>query len=345
MDCKEGLKSSGCVNTNAIRSALTELQVRYRDNFDSISIEEKKEHRAFLKEVIDIAKAIEKDTSKSMDQNDVDSTVFRMVGHFPVDAAGLPMIPTKEDVEVGINQVLNQNLLGRRHVLSPETHPSVSIESVVREDNFHHILEGPSSQNYLTNEMEVYVKLGNSDQYNYLLQQISQGRGSFSIPCWTVSRQRVMYNFNFSSPRRDTRTRAAYREIGTLITRLRQVDAQLRTIGAVPGRGGIPVLSDKLIQKEDFDVYVESFVDRIKAKPRAGAMGANTAKPSSDMSNVNTTNDKETLHSWLCTRTRVDRRKHQETLEPLVDERIDILLKLSQIDPDEFPFVVERDFK
>jgi hypothetical protein len=56
-------------------------------------------------------------------------------------------------------------------------------------------------------------------------------------------------------------------------------------------------------------------------------------------------NDKVTLHNFLCTRTRVDKRKRQANLEPLVDERIEILLELAKIDQDKFPFVSEREFK
>ena len=47
----------------------------------------------------------------------------------------------------------------------------------------------------------------------------------------------------------------------------------------------------------------------------------------------------------MCTRTRVDKRKRQANLEPLVDERIEILLELAKIDQDKFPFVSEREFK
>jgi hypothetical protein len=54
---------------------------------------------------------------------------------------------------------------------------------------------------------------------------------------------------------------------------------------------------------------------------------------------------KQELHAWLCTRTRVDKSKRQAALEPLVDERIDILLKLAMFDPDQYPVVIEREFK
>ncbi len=132
--------------------------------------------------------------------------------------------------------------------------------------------------------------------------------------------RRLMMGFQFSEPRRNARTRAAYREIGTLITRLRQIDAQLKAIGAVPiniGRGGFPKLPDTLIQKEEFD---ESVAQLRKATSRQ-------------------------LHAYVSTRIRVDRKERQRKLDSLVDERINILLKLAQFDPDEFPFVVEREFK
>jgi hypothetical protein len=51
------------------------------------------------------------------------------------------------------------------------------------------------------------------------------------------------------------------------------------------------------------------------------------------------------LHAYVSTNIRVDRKERQRKLNSLVDERIDILLRLAQFDPDDFPFVVEREFK
>jgi hypothetical protein len=87
-----------------------------------------------------------------------------------------------------------------------------------------------------------------------------------------------------------------------------------------------------LIQNEDFDNTVDTYL-KIDCATTFGRRCLNPVMAKQD------------LHAFLCTRTRVDRRARQAALEPLVDERIEILLKLVKYDQDRFPFAIEREFK
>ena len=235
---------------------------------------------------------------------DCEGTELRIdwVGGLPMGGRVVP--PTREELAASLHFIYREGL-------------ALAVESVIEEDNFNHILLGPNSSKYLLKEREMYVRFGTAEQASYLLG-ICGKDGILMSPVMVEEWGARSLAARFSVPTRPARARAAYRDIGTVIARLMQVDTQLKALGAVPGRGGVPELSDMLVQKEEFDMCVKSFQE---------------------------TGDKHLLHSWLCTRTRVDRGKRQATLEPLVGERIDLLLKLSRHDPDEFPFVFEREFK
>ena len=86
-----------------------------------------------------------------------------------------------------------------------------------------------------------------------------------------------------------------------------------------------------MVQTEQFDETVKAFeenVEDVSGKLKHGPLTA-----------------KQYLHAYLCSKTRVDKRKRQTALDPLIDERIEILKKLAQFDTDEFPFTYEREFK
>ena len=101
-------------------------------------------------------------------------------------------------------------------------------------------------------------------------------------------------------------------------------------LDAIPGRGGLPILPDQMVQTEQFDETVKAYEDNINdVKGRL-----NPAPGGPEMA-------KQDLHAYLCSRTRIDKRKRQTALDPLIDERIEILKKLAQFDTDEFTFTYE----
>jgi hypothetical protein len=303
-----GKDSSECTGPETIKQMLEHLQTKYRDGIDKISPEEKRHHHDMLKNIVEMVGVMRKDVEKSLDAANHGKMVLKISGSFPVDFTGSICVPQADELNVAFNATLRRNSV-------IENPPQVLVESITVEENFNHILDGPESPNYLLKEQEVYVKLESMEQADYVRGLSSHLR---SVMVKLPSDPRRSICLLLSDPSKDTHTRAAYREIGTLITRLKQVDAQLTALGAVPGRGGLPELSDKLIPVEVFDDTVK----RLQETP----------------------GQKYNLHGFLCTRIRVDKRKRQETLEPLIDERINVLLRLSQFDPDEFPFVVEREF-
>jgi hypothetical protein len=285
---------------NDVMDMLTKLQAKYKNGGDKLPLEEKKKHHELLQNVLKMVGQIETDLKKSMDTSDHEGMVLQFRGHFPRDTKGSLIIPSKDKVQLAFvttsagrynySQVLRQ----------------ADVESVFKEHNFHHIQEGPKSPNFLLRDTDVFVKFASVEQASFVLGM----SGSRTVDFGALGG----YGFQFVLPSKNSKTRAAYSKIGTLITRLKEVDGQLKALGAVPGRGGVPELSDMLVQKEEFDVAVTAY-------------------------------DKVTLHSFLCTRTRVDKRKRQTALEPLVDERIEILMQLAKIDQEQFPFTFEREFK
>jgi cysteine-rich repeat protein len=99
--------------------------------------------------------------------------------------------------------------------------------------------------------------------------------------------------------------------------------------GADDGR-----FSNEMVQAEQFDDTVRAYEENItdvKSKLNRGFHDPRMAK--------------EELHAYLCSRTRVDKRKRQNALDPLVDERIEILKAIAKTDSDKFPFTCCCDFK
>ena len=283
-----------------LKAILELVQAKYRDGADKMSLEEKKKHCDMLQNVLKMVGSMEKDLKQSVDTSDHEGMVLQMRGGFPRDGKGLILIPSKEEVQ----RAFVTSGGGR----NPQVVSLADVESVFHERNFHHIQYGPTSPNYLLEEIDVFVKFASVDQATVVLG-MNGGRG--------INLQNGSgHSVQFTIPSKDTTTRTAFRTAGDLILRLNKVDKQLKTLGAVPGRGGIPELSAMLVQSEDFDIAVTSHGF-----------------------------DKATLHSFLCTRTRVDKRKRQAALEPLVDQRIEILMELVKIDQDKYPFVCEREFK
>ena len=291
---------------------LSDLHTKARENMDILSDEEKEKLLKAFKTVVDRAGAIHEDLKQSVNVTDHEGKVLKMCGQYPRDISGSVMVPTKKDITVAMGSVLQY-----RTVQAPMT---VSVESVTKEENFHYLSAGPTAPNYLFQTTEVYVVMENQEQAGYVIGLCSHGK-TIMVGCGYDSRgNEVNGCFQFKSPTQDTHTRATYREIGTLLTNLKKVDDALKELGAVPcPNGGLPILSSQLMDFEQFDMTV------------------------ADLSK-NSEQEKH-LYGFLCNYIRVDRKRRQEALKPLVKERLQILLKLSRFDPADFPFVMKRAFQ
>lgn len=189
-------------------------------------------------------------------------------------------------------------------------HPiEIRVESIQMEENYNFIHLDPSSNNHLLKLREAYVTFGSPIQAEYV-RSLGQ---PISI---RIEHSTAMCTLHFERPIRSRAVRATYEAIGDLIQRLRRVDSNLRALGAVPLLG-MPVLPDHYMQKEQFDDHANKCILK---------------------------EDRQGLHSLLVYKVRIDREKRQEGLDALVEERIDVLLRLSGYDPDEFPFALERKF-
>ena len=288
-----------------VKAILEQVQAKYRDGADQMSQEERKKHCDLLQHILRMVGSMEKELRQTVHNPGKRSMVLQ-IKNLPGDGKGSVVIPKKEEIE----RIFVDDKFSPRNL---EAVSKIEVESVFLEWNFPHILSGPKSPNFTTKNAEVFVKFGSVEQAVYV-QILGENKGMMTI---TVKREGCNHSFGIRFvPCPDATVRATYRNIGDLILRLKEVDRQLKALGAVPGRGGIPELSEMLVQPEDFEAAVT-------------ASGFNKA----------------TLHNYLCTRTRVDKRKRQAALDPLVDERIEILMALSQIDQDKFPFACEREFK
>ena len=293
-------ESAAAKTPEDIRAMLEHVEAKYKDGADRMSLEEKKKHCDLLHNILRMVGSMESDLRKSMDDSDRDGVVLQLK-NLPSDGKGAVLVPKKEDIEL---------LFTTKHNPTNEV-PKIEVLSVHMEWNFPYIRDGPKSPNFATRFAEVFVRFGSPEQSAYVHELGSRS-------CFNLAMQDAHRSFGLNVKFvlcQDAATRAAYRTVGTLIGRLKGVDDKLRALGAVPGRGGVPELSEKLVQSEEFDAAAAYRHDR------------------------------GTLHAFLCTRIRVDKRQRQAALEPLVEERFEILLELAYIDQDKFPFTCEREFK
>ena len=128
--------------------------------------------------------------------------------------------------------------------------------------------------------------------------------------------------------------------------RLKEVDGELRQLGAVPYKGS-PMLPVHFVQTEEFDEQVRLFFSlQESTQPISGQQQQQLAFGEGGGVGFYSVQDaKNSLHAYLTSKHKVNRRKRQAALDVLVDERIDILLKLCSYNPEETPFSFDREFK
>jgi hypothetical protein len=318
-----------------IQAMLARLQSKYQENADKISPEDKLIHCEMLQNVIervgvmrDSVRRSMRDLDRACDTDGHDNLTVKVKGQFLVDLEGSLIIPSVQDFNNAFRAKPSMGL------------SDVTVVSVTSERNFTYLLSGPSSENYLLQEEEVFIRLESVDQKRLITSKGRSRDGSLiNSVVVPIKEQGVAYTrvYTFTVPSFNTRTRTGFRAIGDLLVRLRNVDAQLKGLGAVPSpMNGMPELDHTLVQAESFDRDVKEYqckmAESCLIEKRPGIVGIFDSS-------------RQSLHRLLVSFTRVDKRKRQAALDPLIDERIEILLKLSQYDPDDFPVVVERAFK
>ena len=294
-----------CKTPEDLKAILEHIHGKYKDGADKMSLEEKKKHCDMLQNVLRMVGSMENELRKSVDISDQEGMILQMRGNLHRDKKGSVIVPDKDQVQAAF-------VIGGTKK-SPAYVQQASVDSVFFEKNFNHIMEGPASPNFLLQNVDVFIKFASAKDAATVLEL----EGCRAINSARADGVMCAQMYKFVTPPSFV-ARATYRNIGHLITRLKEVDDQLKTLGAVAGSSGTPRLSKHLLSVEDFDAQVNEYTLR---------------------------NNKEFLHEFLTTKTRVDKRKRQTALEPLVDERIEILMQLSKIDQDKFPFTFEREFK
>lgn len=305
-----------------IKAKLALLKEKLVQDPGDMSVSEKKQYLEILRTVVQEAGVMEKSLNVTVESDDHEGMVLQMRGHFPCDSKGFLILPSLAEIQAGIIRIGQTNS-------SLQDLITFKVDSIYSEINFNYLVQSAKSPNHLLQEEEVFVKFGSNDQATFILG-LSDG-----VPIQTVVKNGAISGgvFRFFVPSKDKATRAVYRTIGGLLTRLTKVNNELKQLGAVPGRGGIPVLPEHFVQTEEFDETVRALQENMRAvNDQLSRRGASIQS------------GKEGLHGYLVSKRRVNKRKRQAALDSLVDERIDILLKLCGYDPDETPFSFDREF-
>jgi hypothetical protein len=303
---------------NEIRTKLNFLSEKLAKSPDELSVDERLQHLEALREVVHTARAMEKSLQKNAECDSGDETTLRMVGMFPYNADRSFMLPSKEGVQHGLAWMSST---------SPRL--SVEVTSVFSEKNFNFLKYPTISHNYLLEEEEVYVRFKTPEQASYVLGLSGGSRVVFDFSGRTEGRI-----FQFSIPVEKQSIRVTYRSIGTLLKRIRVIDSRLKDLGAVPGRGGVPVLREDFVDAKEFDETVDALLENMQEVEQ----GLSTRR-------IVGHTGKEELHGYLVSKIKVNKKKRQGELDGLVQERIEILLKLCSFNLDEPPFSFDREFR
>ena len=244
---------------------------------EGLSGEEKQKCRVILVQLLEDLNLNLKlvDLSSAEPPSPKNDLELQVCGAFPLDSTGENYcLPTADDMrKAGV--------------------PVVRLSTEVW--NYCNLEEGPSSPNYLMRDTKVFVYFPSQEELDKFLHKRVRV---------VVSLDRNLTHsgvYRLAPARHPPEVRAMHNAIGGHLKRLQEVDAELRALGAVPGRGGLPVLPEYLVDSGDFDEFVA-------------------------------TAQRAELHSWLCTRMRVDKRKREAALPALVDERIGLLKALAMFD-------------
>ena len=301
-----------------LQAKLAYLNAKWSEGTESMSAEEKQKHLDMLQEVLNAMGSMQKDLKKAVARSNPDACVLRAYGQFPRAADTSVMYPQRIDIQESIVRFLNGKNQGKVAM-------AIEVESTFVEFNYNYIRSGQYDQRFLKREEELYLKFATQEQADFVIKS-TEGQ---SI---VVHFARQGCCFQLMESAQKSSTREAYRTIGSLLHRLIEIDKQCKVLGAVPGRGGVPILADTLVQYEAFDDTVRAYEENMRdVEGRVQRFDPNMMK--------------QDLHAFLCGRVRVDRAKRQKTLDPLVDERIGILKKLSKFNPDDYPFEFDREFK
>ena len=288
-----------------LHEKLAYLKSKLVSSNESQTAEERQKHLDMLRDVMNAMGSMEKDLKRAVDESNPDACILRVVGSFPRAADGGFVYPHRNDIQEKLNRVFREYI---RHEIS------IEVQAKFVEINFNYIQHYPAS-GFLQQQEELYVKVGSPEQMESILK--------FS--------DRVRHvGFELSRPTQKSATREAYRTIGNLLLRLITVDQKCKELGAIPMHG-TPILPENMVQTEQFDETVKALADNITE------MQSKLQRDTGPL--------KQTLHTYLCRNIRVDKRKRQAALDSLLDERIEILKKLSRFNPDDYPFTYEREFK
>lgn len=281
---------------NDIQAKLDLLNGCRVKNPDQMSEDERKQYLDALRSVVGMAgRVVSADGELSEDEG----SIIQIRGKFPLGMTPLTVMPLKNELQKAFDS------LGRKSFLYGV---KIDVVSVFSERNFNHIQQRFVNTNSLFEEDELFVKMGSPEQASCILGSVDNVYISVSSrPCIV----------RFSAPSYGARLRNTYRDIGKLMKRLHYIDNELRSIGAVSGLGGIPVLPEKFVHMDEFDATVQTFKEK---------------------------SSKDDLHMYLVAKIRVDKRRMETAFELLVNERVGILLKLCNYDQFETPFSFTRAF-
>lgn len=301
----------------SIQAKLSLLREKLVKHPVDMSQEEKRCYLETLRDVVQEARR-EEPALDNIPDCDRERAVLRAHAQLRRDTKGDLVLPSAHELQAGL--IRNSNALS-----SSVDFAGLTVVEIFLERNFNRLESAPEHPNHLFQEEEMYVRFGSDEQASCLL---NLGCG-LALDIYMDSQYRCQTFFRFSLPSKSMVLRAQYRKIGEDILNLKEIDQNIRAIGAVARTPGIPVLPDHFIQDDEFDKTVTALMEDVQF---------------TDDQMVSKGGGKDALHEYLVSKCRVNRRGRQAALDVLIDQRINVLLKLCRYNQDETPFAFTRKF-
>ena len=257
-------------------------------NFPDLSPEGKRECREHVEKTLETLSKIK----KSLEDSDPDVKTLQLTGFH--------QSLTKVQMTEALSQEIVRHLQMRR-IHCRDDNDEVVIEKISFEENF---FLDPSYKLHRINECFIRFNNAKSADYFLGLQNITMCIGNFGT------------DLKISKPKQTAATRATYRKIGGLVYKIKEIEDELKKLGAVREYNSRPTPPQNFLDKSFFAEQVPKW----KRARETGTMLDHHA------------------YAPLKHYKMVDRQKLQSRMDALYNEECDALIRLRQFQLDGYEF-------